>query len=272
MADNNQNISELEIDQLQPNPLQPRGIITPESLIELVDSIREHGILEPIVAAETPAGFQIIAGERRWRAARIAGLKKVPVVIKKTTAQGMLEMSIVENVQREDLNPIERAQAYRRLMDEFGLTNSEISQRVGKSPAYISNSFRLLTLPDALKDGLISGAATEGHVRAISALEDPRLIVEAYKIILRDGLSVRGAEELARRMKSGIGRPTTTKTEQTIVVSEEIDKIRDELAKSLDAKVKLLRSRAETKLMIVLKGGLEETEERLQKIYRSLTD
>lgn len=271
MNDSNQNIQELEIDALQPNPLQPRGIISPESLVELVDSIREHGVLEPILVAETPAGYQIVAGERRWRASKIAGLKRVPVTVRKTTAQGMLEMSIVENVQREDLNPIERAQAYQRLMDEFGLTNSEIAQRVGKSPAYISNSLRLLTLPDALKDGLVSGAATEGHVRALAALEEPRLIVEAYKIILRDGLSVRGAEELARRMKAGAGKVSTSAGEQAIVVSEELDKIRDEIAKSLDAKVKLLRSQRETKVQIVLKGSLEQTEERLQKLYKSLT-
>lgn len=266
----NQPIVELEIDALQPNPLQPRGIISPESLVELVDSIREHGILEPLVVAETPAGYQIIAGERRWRACKIAGLRKVPVVVRKTTAQGMLEMSIVENVQREDLNPIERAQAYQRLMDEFGLTNSEIAQRVGKSPAYISNTLRLLTLPDALKDGLVSGAATEGHVRALAALEEPRLIVEAYKIILRDGLSVRGAEDLARRMKSGVGKVPAKPGEQSIIISDELDKIRDEIAKALDAKVKLIRSMRETKLMIVLKGSVEDTENRLQKVYKAL--
>src|SRR3989344_7337273 len=114
-------IYELELDLLQPNPLQPRGLITPESLSELADSIRSHGILEPIVVAKTPAGYQIIAGERRWRASRVVGLLKVPVIIRETSPQGMLEMAIVENVQRIDLNPLERAQAYRRLMDEFGM-------------------------------------------------------------------------------------------------------------------------------------------------------
>src|SRR4030067_1202149 len=133
-------IFELEINTLQANPLQPRGIISPESLQDLVDSIREQGILEPLVIAKTPAGYQIIAGERRWRAARILGLGKVPVVVRETTPKGMLEMSIVENVQRQDLNPLERAQAYRRLMDEFSLANSDIATRVGKNPPYISNN------------------------------------------------------------------------------------------------------------------------------------
>ena len=153
-------IYELEIDLIEANPLQPRGLITPESLAELAESIRSHGILEPLVLAKTPAGYQIVAGERRWRAAKLVGLKKVPVVVKETTPQGMLEMAIVENVQRVDLNPLERAQAYKRLMDEFGLSNSEIAERVSKSPSYISNTIRLLTLPDALKDALMSGQTT----------------------------------------------------------------------------------------------------------------
>ena len=112
-------VFELDINLLEPNPLQPRGLITAESLAELAESIREHGVLEPLVIAKTPAGFQIIAGERRWRASKLIGLTRVPVVIKETSPQGMLEMAIVENVQRQDLNPLERAQAYRRLMDEF---------------------------------------------------------------------------------------------------------------------------------------------------------
>src|SRR3989338_6527989 len=207
MDDNGDRIFELAADMLQTNPLQPRGLITPESLAELAESIKEHGVLEPLVVAKTPAGYQIIAGERRWRASKLAGLIKVPVIIKETTPQGMLEMAIVENVQRIDLNPLERAQAYKRLMDEFGLTNSEISERVSKSPSYISNTIRLLTLPDALKDALMSGATSEGHARALAALEDPRLIIEAYKEVLKRNLSVRGTEEWVRRLrpKEGIG-------------------------------------------------------------------
>ena len=123
-------VQDLEISLLQPNHLQPRGSIQPESLVDLVDSIREHGIIEPLVVAKTPAGYQIIAGERRWRASRLAGLKTVPCLVKETTPQGMLEMAIVENVQRVDLNPIERAQAFIRLMEEFHLSNAEIAKRV----------------------------------------------------------------------------------------------------------------------------------------------
>ena len=176
---------QLPTNNLQPNPLQPRGAITKDSIVELVDSIKEHGILEPLVAAETPAGYQIIAGERRWRAAKEAGLAVVPVLVKKTTPKGMLEMAIVENVQRSDLNAIDRAKAFERLILEFGFSNADISKRVSKSASYVSNSLKLLTLPDALKDGLLSGQISEGHARALSSIDDTRALVEAYKIILK---------------------------------------------------------------------------------------
>src|SRR3990167_8151106 len=176
---------------LQPNPLQVRSLIKSESLVDLVESIKTHGILEPLVVAKTPAGYQIIAGERRWRAAKILGLNNIPVIVKETTSQGMLEMALVENVQREELNPIERAQGFQRLIDEFGLSVTEIAKRIGKSPAYVSNTLRLLALPDAIKDGLISNDITEGHARAIAGLNDAKLMVDAYKTILTEGASVR---------------------------------------------------------------------------------
>ncbi len=272
----NQQVVDIEIDSLQANPLQPRGIITPESLVDLVDSIREHGILEPLVVAKTPAGFQIIAGERRWRAAKLAGLQVVPTIIKETTPQGMLEMAIVENVQRSDLNAVDRAKAFERLISEFGLSNSEISQRIGKSPAYVSNSLRLLTLPDALKDGLLTGLITEGHARALAAIEDNRLIVDAYKIILKESGSVRRAEELARKMRTESGnKPKTVGFRPAHELSEEIDLMRKGMEDSLGGKpgtiVRLSRSRAETRLTIILKGNQAETEERLQKIYKAIS-
>jgi ParB family chromosome partitioning protein len=273
-------IFELDIDLLQSNPLQPRGLITPESLAELAESIRAHGILEPIVVAKTPAGYQIIAGERRWRASKLVGLKMVPVIIRETTPQGMLEMAIVENVQRVDLNPLERAQAYKRLMDEFNLTNSEISERVSKSPSYISNTIRLLTLPDALKDALMSGQTTEGHVRALSALEDPHLIIEAYKEVLRKTLSVRGAEDLVRRMRSrhGIGPKKGSTPNLMRIVNEEIDRIQDGLQDTISnsngenkAKVKYILTGNTAKLEIRLDGQPEITNQTIEKIYQAIT-
>lgn len=277
-------IVQLDINELNPNPLQPRGSITPESLVDLVDSIKEHGILEPLVIAKTPAGFQIIAGERRWRAAKLAGLTHVPVIVRETSPKGMLEMALVENVQRVDLNPLDRAKGFERLLNEFGLTTSEVAVRIGKSVAYVSNSMRLLTLPDALKDGLLSGLISEGHARALSAIDDTDLMIDAYKIVLRESGSVRRAEELARRMKHQSGqelKKSTAKT-QLRIVSEEIDKIQEDLTQSLSkletktesadtsTKVKLARSRRETRVTFVFKGSPDETEERLQKIYKSL--
>src|SRR3989344_1717123 len=198
---NKDQIEQLDITQIQANPLQPRGMITPDSLMDLVDSIREHGILEPLVVAHTPAGYQIIAGERRWRASKLAGLSEVPVLIKETTPRGMLEMAIVENVQRTDLNAIDRAKSFERLIQEFNLSFNEVAARIGKSEAYVSNTMRLLDLPDALKDGVITGVITEGHARALQAIWEPATMIESYKIILKENGSVRRAEELARRMK-----------------------------------------------------------------------
>lgn len=281
-------IIQIEINGLSPNPLQPRGAITPESIVDLVDSIKEHGVLEPLVVAKTPAGFQIIAGERRWRASKLAGLTHVPSIIRETTPKGMLEMALVENVQRVDLNALDRARGFERLFNEFGLTTSEVAVKIGKSVAYVSNSLRLLRLPDALKDGLLSGLITEGHARALSAIEDTELMIEAYKIILKESGSVRRAEELARRMKHKSGQPEKKKVsaKRVRLFSEESDKIKNEMLQALKnleeaedeerkkmiaTEVKLTRSRRETRVTFMLKGSLEETEKRLQKIYESIT-
>ncbi|MDQ3098474.1 MAG: ParB/RepB/Spo0J family partition protein [bacterium] len=269
----------LETDLLQPNPLQPRGVISPESLVELIDSIREHGILEPIVVAHTPAGYQIIAGERRWRASKASGLARVPVIVKETTPQGMLEMAIVENVQRIDLNPLERAQAYYRLMNEFGLTNQEVAQKVGKSPSYISNTLRLLQLPDALKDGLLSAATSEGHVRALSALGDSRLMVEAYKVVLRNNLSVRGTEELVRnyrfesekKKKVNPFEKQPTESISHLTVSPRLDKMQKGLSRVLMSRVKITQSRVQAKIVVMINGTMSETNPILDKMYEALT-
>ncbi len=274
MADDQ--ITKIPIDELQSNPLQPRGVISPESLVDLVDSIRQHGILEPLVVAATPAGYQIIAGERRWRAAKIAGLKEVPSIIKETTPRGMLEMAIVENIQRIDLNPVERAKSFQRLVDEFMISTSEIARRIGKSQAFVSNSLRLLTLPDAVKDGILSGIITEGHARALAAIVDTQLMLEAFKMVLRENASVRRAEDIARRIKATQVR---AKVITRLNVDEETDRIKEEMEKKLresadgptkKAIVKLTRSRIETKILILLKGSQEETEEKLQLIYKGI--
>lgn len=262
-------IFELETENLQPNPLQARRVITPESLEELVISIREHGILEPLVVAKTPAGYQIIAGERRWRAAKVLGFRKVPVVVKETTTRGMLEMALVENVQREDLNPIERGRAFQRLIQEFGLPIIEVAKRVGKSSSYISNSIRLLSLPDAIKDGLLSGAITEGHARAITGLGEPELKISAYKTILAQDASVRDTEELARRIKAKRGMRGHRRIDE--VLSEDLAIITKDLEKITEGKVKIKQSMIEAKMTFTFKGPYEKTTKAIKKIYEKLT-
>lgn len=269
-------VTELSIDHLQPNPLQPRGVISTDSLQDLVNSIREHGILEPLVVAHTPAGYQIVAGERRWRAAKLAGIEMVPVIIRETSPKGMLEMALVENVQRTDLNPIERAKAFERLMTEFSLSVTEVAARIGKSSSFVSNTMRLMSLPDAIKDGLISGLITEGHARALAGIPDVKSMIEAYKIILKESGSVRRAEELARRLREKIGDKRTGRPDQQYIVSEQIDQMEQSVNSVLSqrlprSRAKLTRSRVETKLTIVLKGSPEETEETLRKIVSGIT-
>ena len=264
----------IDIQFLEPNPLQPRGSINPDSIAELVESIKQHGILEPLIVAKTPAGYQIIAGERRWRAAKIVGLKQVPVVIKETTPRGMLEMAIIENIQRFDLNPIERGKAFERLMREFHLSATEIGGRIGKSPSFVSNSIRLLALPDALKDGLLSGVITEGHARALTAIEDTRTMIEAYKIVLRESASVRRAEELARRFKHQNKQtfPPKTDLSKTLIVSDVLDRMQLDIERSLGqlAKVKLKQSLRETRVIITLKGAPTSTSNILERIYTAI--
>lgn len=270
--DNQTYVSELETNILQANPLQPRGVISPDSLQELVESIRQQGILEPIVVAKTPAGYQIVAGERRWRAAKILGLPKVPVVVKETSnPQNMLEMAIVENVQREDLNPIERALAYKRLIDEFGLGTNEVAKRVGKSAPTVSNTIRLLTLPDAIKDALVAGVITEGHVRPLISLGDPKLMLELFKKILKDSSTVRQTEDLARQTKGEIQKKEPRAKNDRLWIPE-----LDEMAKliaekhSLD-KVTIYQSGTQARVVLTIKGDVEVTGPKVKQIYDILS-
>lgn len=266
-------LSTLEVTILQPNPYQPREKLKKDDLADLVESIKAVGILEPLLIAQTPAGYQIIAGERRWRAAKMAGLKEVPVVIKKTTPKGMLEMALIENVQREDLNALERAQAFRRLMVEFSLQKKQIAERVGKSLPYVSNTLRLLDLPDAIKDGLTDEQITEGHARAISYLESDKEQVECYKMVLKEGASVRRTEDLVRRFKD-FRQPRSAATK------DKVRQITPEIIKEWQSKInpffytktnlKVARTARQTKLSITLKGSVEETQTDLEKIIDTL--
>lgn len=265
-----QTVQLLNIDLLEANPFQPREKINKEELEDLIKSIKIHGVLEPLVVAHTPAGFQIIAGERRWRASKLAGLTEVPVIIKETTPKGMLEMAIIENVQRINLTPIERAQAFQKLQREFNLTVSEIAERIGKSIPFISNSLKLLTLPDAIKDGLLGRQISEGHARAISGILDVKLMLEVYKQVLKENASVRRAEELARITKSRSGQTKVFKPQTVVyqVDDKQIETWENRVKRYLGAKskLKLKRTSQQTQVVFVLKGDPEETQQGLEKI------
>ncbi len=204
-------IFNVEIDKIKPNPHQPREKIDPASLKELADSIREYGVLQPILVSkiekETKQGrvdeYQLIAGERRWRAAKMAGLPSIPVIIRESSNLEKLELALVENIQRADLNPLEAARAFKELHDRFGLSQREIAQKVGRSREAVANSMRLLDLPSEMQDGLVQGKITEAHARAILAAA-PNYRFKLYYDIIRNGLTVKEAEEKARNATDNI--------------------------------------------------------------------
>lgn len=189
-------------DRLAPNPRQPRAQFDPMSLQELADSIRTHGILQPLVVTADPEGgacFWLIAGERRWRAAQLAGVEEVPVIVREVSSQQLLEWALVENVQRADLNPLEEAAAFQSLMVEFGLTQSEVAERVGKSRPAVANTLRLLGLPAPLQQAVVDGQISAGHARALLGLPDSAAMVELFFQVIERDLTVRQTEALVRR-------------------------------------------------------------------------
>lgn len=187
---------ELPISQIKVNPYQPRKEFDEASLQELADSIREHGIIQPLLVRSYKDHYQLIAGERRWRAAQIVGLKFVPVVIRDYNDQQMMEIALVENLQREDLNPLEEAEAYNKLIQEFGLTQEEVAQKVGKSRPAVANTLRLLQLPEEIKQLVAKNVISMGHARTILSLTDQELQHKVCKEIIEKNLSVRETEEL----------------------------------------------------------------------------
>ncbi len=191
-----------DIDVIIPNRYQPRTRFSEEELGELSDSIIEHGIIQPLTVRESDGGYELVAGERRLRASKMAGFDQVPVVIKTITDTELLEMSIVENIQRENLNPIEEADAYGRLMDEFGLTQEEASKRVGKSRSTVANFLRLKTLPNQVREAVLEGVITFGHAKALMGAENKSQILSAFVETVAKKLSVRQTEALVNKLKT----------------------------------------------------------------------
>lgn len=191
----------LKLDLVQPNKEQPRKTFDEEKINELAESIKNYGVLQPLLVQKNDSFYEIIAGERRWRAAKAAGLKEVPAVLKEYSKQEAMEISLIENVQRADLNPIEEALGYKQLIDEFGLTQEEIAVRVAKSRTVITNTMRLLKLDEQIQNMLVQGVITSGHARALLSLEDIQMQLKAAKEILDKKLSVRETERLVKRLQ-----------------------------------------------------------------------
>ncbi|MEE8185429.1 MAG: ParB/RepB/Spo0J family partition protein [Thermodesulfobacteriota bacterium] len=198
------NYIQCPIDEIVPNRLQPRRVFNKARLQELVNSIIEKGIIEPLVVRNVDSGYELIAGERRWRAAKVAGLKKVPAIIVEATNEESLEFAIIENIQREDLNAIEEAWAYRRLMESFSLSQEDVAKKVGKDRATVANYLRLLKLPDEVKDEIIKGTITMGHARAILAFDNHSQQREVCRKVIKKGLSVRETEYLVKKTNDTI--------------------------------------------------------------------
>ena len=205
MTSGSSSINEIELDRIEPNPGQPRSIFEEEALEELAQSIRTYGVIQPIILKEKGDGnYLIIAGERRYRAAEIVGLDKIPAYIKTTEDENIAELALIENIQREDLNAIETALAYQRLIDANGFTQEQLSERVGKKRATVANYLRLLKLPAEIQVGLKDKRIDMGHARALLSVEDPEVQLALYEQILTQGLSVRTVEELARNASAEV--------------------------------------------------------------------
>lgn len=198
-------IENFDVDKIVPNPYQPRMHIDPEKLIELADSIREHGVIQPLIISKDRESdkYHIIAGERRFRAAKLAGFDTVPVVIKETSPLEMLEIALIENIQREDLNPLEESYSFRQLNTEFGLTQKEIAKKVGLNRVTIANKMRLFNLPEKIKELILNDSISEGHARALLGVKDKTSMIAAADIIIKRDLSVRQTEALVRKIMFG---------------------------------------------------------------------
>lgn len=246
-------IKKVRMSLIEPNKKQPRRHFDEEKITALADSIKEHGLIQPIIITPSDNNmYKIVAGERRWRAAKKANLKEIPAVIRKYSEEQVAEIALIENLQRENLNPIEEAIGYNLLMDEFNLTQELISQRVGKSRSAIANSLRLLSLEDEIQKMLISGTLTSGHARAILSLDDKELRIALSKRIIDDNLNVRQAEALAKQLQK---KKTPKKEPEKTAYDIEIEKIQNTLSSEMGTKVKINHTAKKGKIEIEYYGN-----------------
>jgi ParB family chromosome partitioning protein len=241
-------LREVPVEAVRPNPSQPRSHFDPDDLDELAQSIREHGILQPVLVSQQADGtYQLITGERRWRSAQLAGLSTLPAIVKEVTSQASLEMALVENIQRRDLNPLEEAVAFRQLLDEHGLTQDQLAQRLGKSRVAVTNTLRLLHLPPAVQAALGAGAITEGHARAILVAGTEAARVALLQEVVGEHLSVRETEARARQANAEDVPPEAP---QPAPADPDSVRIEDAFRQALGTRVRLVRGRRGGRLVI----------------------
>ncbi len=241
------------IDAILPNPHQPRRIFAKEELRGLADSIKANGVIQPLVVRSAASGYELVVGERRWRSARMAGLKQVPVVVKDVSGAEMLEIALVENIHREDLNPLEKAEAYYHLMKDFGLTQEKVAKRVGQDRSTVANFLRLRGLPKEIQNDIVNNTLTMGHARALLGAEKPAQQKAAWRQIVSKDLSVRAAEALVKKLragKAGIPRPKPASSEDVYFRS-----LADDLTRLLGTKVRIVRRGEAGRLEIEFYGN-----------------
>jgi ParB family transcriptional regulator, chromosome partitioning protein len=251
-------ILDIALDKIVPNEYQPRKVFDDERLKELAASIKEQGVIQPIIAHRIGTNYGIIAGERRWRAARIAGLKTIPAFVREATKRELIEHALIENIQREDLNPLEAAEAFRRLQDEFKLTQEEIAKRVGKERSSVANLLRILGLPKEIKQHIASGALSLGHAKAILSLERLRDQLATANQIVKKGFSVREAEVLASRLR----HPAKEKQPRAATVYKDVE---ERIRKTLGTKVTIM-PKAKGGRIVIEYYSVEELDRILEKI------
>ncbi len=253
----------IDINDIKPNSSQPRKSFDEDKLEELAESIDRHGMIQPVVLRRATQGYEIVAGERRWRAARMVGLKEIPCIVKELTDEENMLLAIIENMQREDLNPIEEAEGLKQMIDTYGLTQEQVSRGVGKSRPYITNSLRLLKLPEKIRYLTADGSLTVGHARALASIKDEKIQQKLAERAVKDGLSVRQMERLAQDSQD---REKTRKKRTTKSADEK--RVETELRDALGTKVTLQRKGAKGKIEIEFYNGDEM--ERLIDLLRTL--
>ncbi len=258
-------MQEVPVEQIVPNPHQPRMPFRDQDLVELAASIQEHGIIQPLVVTRRPeGGYQLIAGERRWRSSRLAGLERVPVIVKDVAPQQMLELALVENVQRADLNALEEALAYQQLVDEFGLSQAEVARRVGKSRVAITNTLRLLQAAPEVREALLAGEITEGHARALLGLDSADEQVAALEVVCAEALNVRQTEALVQRVRAG--EPVSQPKKAPPKPPPEVKALERRFQEALGTRVQLKTGRKGGRVVIYY-----YSDEEFQALYQHLT-